>query len=234
MLNGGGDDGGVTNRVALVSCVKTKGVSSAPAEDLYTSPLFRALRAYAKTHAGEWYVLSAKHGVLRPEQVIAPYEQTLNAMPKRKRVAWGVPRPPNASFLLVDIEPVSPREPGEIGKPAGEKHGPPMKSQRPHLVPGGVSRADDAECDDQCDRERPVGCVDSEPRCRRADCADVKARGAVTLRAQRRRGLLTAQPEVANPVSVESVVSHLEPSSAAPTPGCPPPARSPPRSRARS
>jgi hypothetical protein len=75
-------------RVALVSCVKAKRGFPAPAGDLYTSPLFRALRAYARTHADDWYILSAEHGLLPPDRMIHPYESTLNAMSKRERVAW--------------------------------------------------------------------------------------------------------------------------------------------------
>lgn len=75
-------------RVALVSCVKQKHDHAARASDLYTSQLFRGLRRYAETHADVWYILSAEHGVLRPEQVIEPYERTLNRMLKRERVDW--------------------------------------------------------------------------------------------------------------------------------------------------
>ena len=74
--------------MALVSCVKAKRTSAARAKDLYTSPFFRALRAYAEAHADTWYVLSAKYGLLDSEQVVDPYELTLNTMPKRQRVAW--------------------------------------------------------------------------------------------------------------------------------------------------
>jgi cytoplasmic iron level regulating protein YaaA (DUF328/UPF0246 family) len=75
-------------RVALVSCVKSKQNSPAPARDLYTSPLFRALRRYAEDHADRWYILSAQHGLLRPDQIIAPYERTLNTMRKKDRLTW--------------------------------------------------------------------------------------------------------------------------------------------------
>lgn len=74
--------------VALVSCVKHKRNSEAPARDLYLSQLFRGLRHYAEKHADAWYVLSAEHGVLRPERVVEPYERTLNTMPKWERNAW--------------------------------------------------------------------------------------------------------------------------------------------------
>ena len=51
-------------RVALVSCVKSRRPEPAPARDLYTSPLFRAMRRYAESHADAWYILSAKHGLV--------------------------------------------------------------------------------------------------------------------------------------------------------------------------
>jgi hypothetical protein len=68
----------MSTRVALVSCVKSKRSAPTPACDLYTSPLFRHLRGYAEANADTWYILSAGHGLLRPDQVVAPYERTLN------------------------------------------------------------------------------------------------------------------------------------------------------------
>jgi hypothetical protein len=78
----------VGTRIALVSCVKSKRAVASPARELYTSQLFRGLRAYAEAHADAWYILSAEHGVLRPDDVIAPYEKTLTKMLKPDRVAW--------------------------------------------------------------------------------------------------------------------------------------------------
>ena len=75
-------------RVTLVSCVKTKRELAAAAKDLYISPLFKGMRRYAEQNADAWFILSAEHGVLRPDQVIAPYQRTLQTMPKRDRVAW--------------------------------------------------------------------------------------------------------------------------------------------------
>jgi hypothetical protein len=78
----------LVRRVALVSCVKSKRSSPAPAGELYTSALFTRLRAYALANADTWYILSAEHGLLHPEQVIAPYEKTLNTMRKSARAMW--------------------------------------------------------------------------------------------------------------------------------------------------
>jgi hypothetical protein len=75
-------------RVALVSCVKSKQATAAPARDLYTSALFRGLRTFAERNADEWYILSAEHGLVEPSTVLEPYEKTLNRMRRAERDAW--------------------------------------------------------------------------------------------------------------------------------------------------
>lgn len=74
--------------IALVSCVAQKLDHPAHARDLYTSPLFVGLRRYAATHADAWFILSAKYGLADPNEVIAPYELTLNTMGTQVRKAW--------------------------------------------------------------------------------------------------------------------------------------------------
>jgi hypothetical protein len=56
--------------------------------ELYTSALFKSAVAYAKSNADRWYVLSAKHGLLSPDQVIAPYDTTLKNMSRAEQRAW--------------------------------------------------------------------------------------------------------------------------------------------------
>ena len=75
-------------RLALVSCVKLKAAEPRSAKDLYVSPLFRALRAYAEASADKWYILSAEHGLIHPEAVIDPYERTLLKMKSAERHEW--------------------------------------------------------------------------------------------------------------------------------------------------
>lgn len=95
--------------IALVSCVKTKRAHPAPARDLYISPLFRGLRAYAEQHADRWFILSAEHGVIAPAEMIAPYEKTLITMRTAERTAWAVRvrsqlipiLPPGADVILL-------------------------------------------------------------------------------------------------------------------------------------
>ena len=74
--------------VALVACAAAKLTRAAPAEELYVSALFRKSRAYAERSADHWYILSAMHGLVRPEDVIAPYDLTLNQMGIAERRRW--------------------------------------------------------------------------------------------------------------------------------------------------
>lgn len=75
-------------RIALVSCVKSKRPTPTRAADLYTSPLFRGLRRYAERVSDAWYILSAEHGLVHPDTILAPYERTLNKMSKAARATW--------------------------------------------------------------------------------------------------------------------------------------------------
>lgn len=74
--------------VYLVACTKTKAAGPCAAKDLYTSPWFRKARRYVEARPGCWFILSAEHGLLDPETVIAPYETTLKRMDRSQRVAW--------------------------------------------------------------------------------------------------------------------------------------------------
>jgi len=72
----------------LVSCVSRKRTSSARAKDLYLSEWFLRARAYVERTALPWYILSSKYGLISPDQMIDPYEQTLNRMSVGERRAW--------------------------------------------------------------------------------------------------------------------------------------------------
>jgi hypothetical protein len=74
--------------IYLVSCVAKKRVTPAPAKDLYESEWFRRARAYVEATGCPWFILSAKHGLVAPSEVIAPYEQTLNTMGLAERQEW--------------------------------------------------------------------------------------------------------------------------------------------------
>jgi hypothetical protein len=75
-------------RVGLVGCVKSKRSQAAPARELYSSPLFRGRRAWVERTCDRWFVLSAKHGLVKPDRVLAPYDETLASLPRAARGAW--------------------------------------------------------------------------------------------------------------------------------------------------
>lgn len=61
----------------IVPCSATKGDRPAAARDLYQSVYFRQALAAAEAQADRVLILSAKHGLIDPDQVIAPYELTM-------------------------------------------------------------------------------------------------------------------------------------------------------------
>jgi hypothetical protein len=75
-------------RIAFVSCVKTKSTTPELAERLYISPWFRMAREWARRNAERWFILSAEHGLLSPDTLVAPYETTLNRMAIEDRKRW--------------------------------------------------------------------------------------------------------------------------------------------------
>ena len=75
--------------ILLVACVKEKLPRPAAARDLYTSTLFRKQRAYAEELGAAWFILSAEHGLVGPDEWLAPYERYLPDTPRSYRQVWG-------------------------------------------------------------------------------------------------------------------------------------------------
>jgi hypothetical protein len=73
----------------LVTCVKSKQSVPAAACDLYTSALFQKQRAYAEATDLPWFILSARWGLVRPDEWLSPYELRLDDMSRAYRAAWG-------------------------------------------------------------------------------------------------------------------------------------------------
>jgi len=75
--------------IGLVSCVKTKREEPATPKQLYTSHYFEKMRAYAEQYHDDWWILSAKHGLLNPDgDSIRPYDETLSGARVAKRREW--------------------------------------------------------------------------------------------------------------------------------------------------
>ena len=109
-------------RIVLISCVSQKLPHRAKVRNLYTSTLFKLNLKYAEKMApDEIFVLSAKHGLLRLEQEIEPYEQTLSNMRSKEIKVW-------ANRVIDQIRNVCSVENSEFTFLAGEKY-------RKHLLP---------------------------------------------------------------------------------------------------
>jgi hypothetical protein len=70
----------------LVSCGSLKLTHAAPARDIYCSTRFKLTSAIVEHEP--WAILSAKHGLLWPDTVIEPYDESLVDMTERERHAW--------------------------------------------------------------------------------------------------------------------------------------------------
>jgi len=79
----------MTREIGLVSCVKTKRDEPTVPKDLYTSDYFKKMRTYAEQYHDDWWILSAKHGLLDPDgEPIEPYDQTLSGAKVSERREW--------------------------------------------------------------------------------------------------------------------------------------------------
>lgn len=75
-------------RVGLVGCVKQKVPNAVAAQDLYVSTLFVGRRRYVERSCDEWWILSALHGLVHPEDVLEPYDLALNVLARSQRREW--------------------------------------------------------------------------------------------------------------------------------------------------
>ena len=77
------------NKIVLISCSSQKQSIKSRAEDLYCSPLFQLSLKFAKQLASDSiFILSAKYGLVRLEDIIEPYDTTLNDMTEKDRKQW--------------------------------------------------------------------------------------------------------------------------------------------------
>ena len=75
-------------KICFVSCVGKKRSTPSRTKDLYISDWFMKARRYVENREFQWFILSAEYGLIRPDEVIAPYDKTLNTMGVRDRRDW--------------------------------------------------------------------------------------------------------------------------------------------------
>ncbi|HWY63231.1 MAG TPA: hypothetical protein VNW15_15110 [Rhizomicrobium sp.] len=75
----------VPKKICIVSCTAHKRAAPMRAENLYSSELFYKSRRYAQASYDAWLVLSAKHGLVEPCEILAPYDCKLTTLSLHKR-----------------------------------------------------------------------------------------------------------------------------------------------------
>lgn len=76
-------------RVALIGCGKDKADHPAPARELYRGRLFKLALRYALSFADETFILSARHGLVRLDEELAPYNVSMSQLRLAERAVWG-------------------------------------------------------------------------------------------------------------------------------------------------
>ncbi|HEY5063282.1 MAG TPA: hypothetical protein VIJ04_00425 [Xanthobacteraceae bacterium] len=79
---------GPANCHILISCSKSKSGHRDLARNMYVSPLYRKSVLVADAWGIPFSILSAKYGLLDPDQAIEPYELTLKGASKQFRCEW--------------------------------------------------------------------------------------------------------------------------------------------------
>ncbi|HOV17014.1 MAG TPA: hypothetical protein PLF50_05935 [Candidatus Cloacimonadota bacterium] len=74
--------------IGFVGCSAQKKNIASPAKDLYISPLFKKSRYFVEKNCDKWFILSAKYGLLSPEQIVEPYNETLKSYGVKEKTAW--------------------------------------------------------------------------------------------------------------------------------------------------
>jgi len=75
--------------VVLIACVKEKKNSPCKAIDMYQGNDFTSWVNYSKKiNADKIFILSGKYGLLKPNEIIAPYDFNLNNANKEYKEHW--------------------------------------------------------------------------------------------------------------------------------------------------
>lgn len=75
-------------KIALISCSKNKLKGIHKACDLYNSQLFNFQKKYAIKNFDDYYILSAKYGLLKKNDIIKSYNLTLNNFNQKQLKLW--------------------------------------------------------------------------------------------------------------------------------------------------
>jgi hypothetical protein len=77
-------------RIGLISCVKDKEDYATVASKLYKSKLFLYSKKYAERNYDAYFILSAKYGLIFPDEVVQPYDETLIGKSADEKKQWSL------------------------------------------------------------------------------------------------------------------------------------------------
>ncbi len=81
---------GNSNCHALISCSKSKSGHRDLARNMYVSPLYRKSVVITEAWGLTFSILSAKYGLLNPDEIIEPYNLTLKGASKEFKTEWAM------------------------------------------------------------------------------------------------------------------------------------------------
>ena len=76
--------------IYLIACSNKKANAPMQARDLYQGQAFKFSRQLAEKTGADYWILSALHGLVHPEEKIAPYNEYLGGMTKAQRTTWAI------------------------------------------------------------------------------------------------------------------------------------------------
>mgnify|MGYP001227054899 CR=1 FL=1 len=78
--------------IALIGCSKKKNLFSSRAKNLYSSFLFRKTKGLVEANPliKDWFILSAKYGLLNKEEIIEPYDLSLASFSQQQLKQWSI------------------------------------------------------------------------------------------------------------------------------------------------
>lgn len=113
-------------KLTLIPCTGGKNEGTHKAKDLYKGDNFTKHRKYAEASGNPWAIVSAKHHILDPDEMVSNYD---TPMPKRKneQQQWGEQLKPKLINHLKRLG-INPEHGVEIETLAGNDYNSPMKS----------------------------------------------------------------------------------------------------------
>lgn len=92
--------------ITLVSCCRDKLGRCAAARQLYKSPLFQKSARWAERQGNDWFVLSARYGLIKPDDRLMPYDHSVRNMSPVEREAWAKHVADQLGVFYRDVDPL--------------------------------------------------------------------------------------------------------------------------------